>query len=229
MNEAMKVFIPPDSQVSSYQIEKILGIAKESHIWETEEDMAISSIDQFKIEHIKNFNNHLKFFDMLNVFFNPKNKTIPSEFEDEIKTLDFLMKLKCKKSIKAYKKYLKEKENTEQAEASHYDFNIDDNGMSPSEYKQELLNSEAKAVETNQKIAKQTFKMKVAFHNFCEAFSEEACFEELKDYVSKETKKYNELKKQVQVLAEDAICAIEDDEDVVESLEALLAFKGGAE
>lgn len=214
MIEALNIFIAQDSKVSTYQLEKLLKIEQESHIWESEEKMAISSIDGFKQEHIKNFNNHIDFLNTLRkAFYKDDILIIPSEFNDEIKTLDFLTKLGAKKSIKPYKNYINEKEAFNEKEESRHEYDQD-------------IESLVKYIKEEQEIAKQKFRMTAAFYNFKEAFAQCDCYDDLKFFISSELIKYNDLKRKINDLAEDAISAIEDEEDIIESLEALIAFKG---
>lgn len=225
MVNKLKDFFPSFPEVDSFQLDHVIDMAKESGLWESEKEFAISTVDHYRKGFTTNFNNKIKICNAILIAFDTDKLLIPGFVDDEIKILQLLSDLKLNALIKSYKKYIRAKKTYDDAIEIKKDFNIDDNGLTELEYEKQCLDIQLKALNEENKLYQLEFNVKSCFKDFQEAFASTKTWQELKDELENEISNTEKLIKKIDDLAEDAITAIEDDEDIYESLEKLKGFE----
>jgi len=236
MNEkyvkALEPFVEEDKEVDRYFVEQVRDMAKESGIFESEVQFATSRIDYFRKGFTDNYKQRIKTYkDIIDTFSDKDEIKVSEMFDDDVKTIKFLQTLGMGKDIiKSFRQYNKEKDNLKEVEAMSgdfgEDFGLDSNGMTEKEFEKVRFDAELKILQKRNDIAKKKFEVKEKYLEFRDALNKNENFKDFIEEINKDIKKYEKSKKEIDELADDAIAAIESEENVVEMIEELLKYEG---
>ena len=214
---AMNVFLPEKKEVDLYPLHKLIDIIKEDGLYESEKDMAISSVDHIRRNFVYNYERYTKLYDMFLKTFNASTTiNIPVIFNDEIKTLEFLTFLSIpQKALKEYKKYITARETLENIKTRFDTTSVDEDDM------QAVLNNKLILLENMLVIKKQEFRIKAAFLDFKEIFITSKVYPQLQSFMLKDRLIYQEQITTINEKTDKVIYDIEDDHLMIQDIENL--------